>query len=70
MTKAELARRMAWRFKVIQQAAERSRNIALRRDQCRSDEFAPSSFQRLANQRAVPSQRPLEVESAECARTK
>ena len=28
MTKAELARRMAWRFKVIQQAAERSRNIA------------------------------------------
>jgi transposase-like protein len=28
MTKAELARRMAWRCKVIQQAAERSRNIA------------------------------------------
>lgn len=28
MTKAELARRMAWRFKVIQQAGERSRNIA------------------------------------------
>jgi len=27
MTKAELARRMAWRFRVIQQA-ERSRNIA------------------------------------------
>ena len=28
MTKAELARRMAWRFKVIQQGAERSRNVA------------------------------------------
>jgi transposase-like protein len=28
MTKAELARRMAWRFKVLQQAGERSRNIA------------------------------------------
>lgn len=28
MTKAELARRLAWRFKVIQQASERSRNIA------------------------------------------
>jgi transposase-like protein len=28
MTKAELARRMAWRFKVPQQAGERSRNIA------------------------------------------
>ena len=28
MTKAELARRLAWRFKVIQQAGERSRNIA------------------------------------------
>jgi len=28
MTKTELARRMAWRFKVIRQAAERSRNIA------------------------------------------
>jgi hypothetical protein len=25
MTKAELARRLAWRFKVIQQAGERSR---------------------------------------------
>jgi transposase InsO family protein len=28
MTKAEQARRMAWRFKVLQQAAARSRNIA------------------------------------------
>ena len=28
MTKAELARRLAWRFKVIQEAGERSRNIA------------------------------------------
>jgi transposase-like protein len=28
MTKAEQARRMAWRFKVLQQAAERSRNVA------------------------------------------
>jgi transposase-like protein len=28
MTKAEQARLMAWRFKVLQQAAERSRNIA------------------------------------------
>lgn len=28
MTKAELARRLAWRFKVIQQAGGRSRNIA------------------------------------------
>ena len=28
MTKAEQARRLAWRFKVLQQAAERSRNIA------------------------------------------
>src|SRR4030081_2886245 len=28
MTKAGPARRMAWRFKVIQQAAERSRNVA------------------------------------------
>ena len=28
MTKAELARRLAWRFKVIQQAGERTRNIA------------------------------------------
>jgi hypothetical protein len=28
MTKAELARRMPWRFTVIQQAAKRSRNIS------------------------------------------
>lgn len=28
MTKAEQARRMAWRFKVLQQACERSRNVA------------------------------------------
>jgi transposase-like protein len=28
MTKADIARRLAWRFKVIQQAGERSRNIA------------------------------------------
>jgi transposase-like protein len=28
MTKAEQARRLAWRFKVLQQAAARSRNIA------------------------------------------
>ena len=28
MTKAELARRLAWRFKVIQRAGERTRNIA------------------------------------------
>jgi transposase-like protein len=28
MTKAEQARRLAWRFKVIQQACERSRNVA------------------------------------------
>ena len=28
MTKADQARRMAWRFKVLQQAGERSRNIA------------------------------------------
>lgn len=28
MTKAEQARRMAWRFKVLQQAYERSRNVA------------------------------------------
>jgi hypothetical protein len=28
MTKSELARRLAWRFKVIQQASERSRNVA------------------------------------------
>jgi hypothetical protein len=29
MTKAELARRLAWRCKVMQHAGERSRNIAL-----------------------------------------
>jgi len=28
MTKAEQARRLAWRFKVVQQAGERSRNVA------------------------------------------
>jgi len=28
MTKAEQARRLAWRFKVLQQACERSRNVA------------------------------------------
>ncbi len=28
MTKAEQARRMAWRFKVVQEACERSRNVA------------------------------------------
>jgi transposase-like protein len=28
MTKAEQARRMAWRFKVVQDACERSRNVA------------------------------------------
>jgi transposase-like protein len=28
MTKAELARRLAWRFKLIQQAGEHSRNVA------------------------------------------
>jgi transposase-like protein len=28
MKKADQARRMAWRFKVLQQAGERSRNIA------------------------------------------
>jgi hypothetical protein len=28
MTKAELARRLVWRFKVVQQAGERSRNVA------------------------------------------
>jgi hypothetical protein len=27
MTKAEQARRMAWRFKVLQQACEQSRNV-------------------------------------------
>ena len=28
MTKAEQARRLAWRFKVLQQACEQSRNVA------------------------------------------
>ena len=28
MTKADQARRMAWRFKVLQQACQRSRNVA------------------------------------------
>ena len=28
MTEAEQARRMAWRFKVLQEACERSRNVA------------------------------------------
>ncbi len=49
MTKAEQARRMAWRFKVLQQACEQSRNVA--RGRC--DNPQPSACSEFVNSWAL-----------------